>query len=154
MKKSMFNLRMKQRLLWLMLALLPVGAWAEDDSQAMLYVEKTDGKVEKFPIVGDYPQMSMTYSGGYGSITTTLFITYFEGYERVRQIDSSTIKRMYTGFEATGISVIKTDLDTDLEKVYTLGGRYVGRDSRNLESQPKGVYIVKKGVKYQKIVKP
>ena len=58
MKKSMFNLRMKKRLLWLMLALLPVGAWAEDDSQAMLYVEKTDGTVEKFPIVEDYPQMS------------------------------------------------------------------------------------------------
>ena len=154
MKKGMLNLRMKQRLLWLMLALLPVGAWAEDDSQAMLYVEKTDGTVEKFPIVGDYPRMSMSYPRVYGAITPTLDITYFEGNEQNRHINSSTIKRMYTGFETTGISVIRAHLDTEPEKVYTLGGRYVGHDSRSLESQPQGVYIVKKGVKYQKVVKP
>ena len=150
MKKSMFNLRMKKRLLWLMLALLPVGSWAKDDSQAMMYVEKTDGTVEKFSIVGDYPRMSMSYPREYGVITPTLNITYFEGYEQDRLIKSSNIKRIYTGFEATGISVIKADVDTDSEKMYTLGGRYV----RSLESQPKGVYIVKKGVKYQKVVKP
>lgn len=154
MKKSMFNFRMKQRLLWLMLALLPVGIWAQDNSQAMLYVEKRDGTVEKFPIVGDYPKMSMSYPREYGLITPKLDITYFDGYEQDRHINSSDIKRMYTGFEAAGISVIMDDLDTDSEKVYTLGGRYVGRDSRRLESQPKGVYIVKKGVKYQKVVKP
>ena len=150
MKKSMFNLRMKKRLLWLMLALLPVGTWAQDDSLAMMYVEKTDGTVEKFPIVEDYPQMSMSYPNEYGVVTPTLIITYFDDYEQNRSIKSSNIKRIYTGFEATGISLIKADVDTDSEKVYTLGGRYV----RSLESQPKGVYIVKKGVKYQKVVKP
>ena len=150
MKKSMFNLRMKKRLLWLMLAMLPVGTWAQDDSQAMMYVEKTDGTVEKFPIVEDYPQMSMSYPNEYGVATPTLIITYFDEYEQNRSIKSSNIKRIYTGFEATGISVIKADVDTDSEKVYTLGGRYV----RSLENQPKGVYIVKKGVKYQKVVKP
>lgn len=150
MKKSMFNLRMKKRLLWLMLAMLPVGTWAQDDSQAMMYVEKTDGTVEKFTIVEDYPQMSMSYPNEYGVATPTLIITYFDDYEQNRSIKSSNIKRIYTGFEATGISVIKADVDTGSEKVYTLGGRYV----RSLENQPKGVYIVKKGVKYQKVVKP
>lgn len=150
MKKNMFNLR----LLWLMLVLLPVGAWAQDDSQAMLYVEMKDGTVEKFPIVKDYPRMSMSYPREYGVVTPKVDITYFDGYEQNRPINSSDIKRMYTGFEATGISVIKADVDTNSEKVYTLGGRYVGRDSRSLETQPKGVYIVKKGVKYQKVVKP
>lgn len=150
MKKRMFNLRMKKRLLWLMLALLPVGTWAQDDSLAMMYVEKTDGTVEKFPIVKDYPQMSMSYPNEYGVVTPTLIITYFDDYEQNRSIKSSNIKRIYTGFEATGISLIKADVDSDSEKVYTLGGRYV----RSLENQPKGVYIVKKGVKYQKVVKP
>ena len=150
MKKRMFNLRMKKRLLWLMLAMLPVGTWAQDDSLAMMYVEKTDGTVEKFPIVEDYPQMSMSYPNEYGVVTPTLIITYFDDYEQNRSIKSSNIKRIYTRFEATGISVIKADVDSDSEKAYTLGGRYV----RSLESQPKGVYIVKKGVKYQKVVKP
>ena len=154
MKKSMFNSRMKQRLLWLMLALLPVGAWAEDDSQAMLYVEKTDGTVVKVPIIENYPRMRLTYN--YSEVVRKPFleITCSDNANDNFRIKTSEIKRLYTGFEATGIKELRADVDVSTEKVFTLSGRLVSNDSRTLDLQPKGVYIVKKNGKYQKVVRP
>jgi len=145
----MFNSGAKRLWLWLLLALLPVGTWAQDDSQAMLYFEKTDGSVVKVPIVKNYPRMKLDRWDG-----VALDVVYFDQYEQTFSIKTSEIKRMYTGFEATGIMEMKADVDAFPEKVYSLSGRLVGHGHDMLESQPKGVYIVKKGVKYQKVVKP
>ena len=150
----MFNLRMKKRLLWLMLALLPVGTWAQDDSQAMMYVEKTDGTVVKVPIIENYPRMNLAYN--YSDVVRKpyLEITCSDNADDKFRIRTSEIKRLYTGFEATGIKELRADVEAFTEKVYTLSGRLVSNDSRTLDLQPKGVYIVKKNGKYQKVVRP
>ena len=149
MKKNMFNVGAKWLCAWLLLALLPRGVWAQDNSQAMLYVEKTDGSVVKFPIIKDYPRLVLNPWG-----KVALDVTYFDQYEQTLSLITSEIKRMYTGFETTGITEMRSDVDAFSENVYSLSGRLVGRDRRALESQPKGVYVVKKGHQYQKIVKP
>ena len=138
---------------WLLLfLLLPVSICAKDVSQAMLYIEKTDGSVMKIPIVTGYPVLRLSYSYDNDVITAYLDITYQDG--SVRTILQSEIKRFYTGFEASGVEVMQMDEGVEPEQVYTLGGRFVGTGSHVLQGQPKGVYVVKKGAKYVKIVRP
>jgi len=120
--------------LLLMLLVLPLSVWAQEDQQAMVYIEKVDGSVVKVPITPGYPVLDHAYDRKGGTVTP--------------------IKRIYTGFETTGIVSRKAEADHFSEKVYTLSGRYVGNDSKRLEGQPKGVYIVKRGEKYIKIVRP
>ena len=145
MNKRRFRLSVGWCLL-LILLLLPVNVRAEGDAQAMLYIERTDGGIFKFPITPGYPQLKYAFNA--------LVITYLDPTETSRKIPQSDIKRIYTGFEATGIVTRTADADTFSEKVYSLSGRYVGNDSRAMDGQPKGVYLVKKGVNYKKIVKP
>lgn len=138
----------------LMLMVLPVSVWAQDDSQALVYIEKIDGTVVKVPITPGYPLMQHLYDYDQGVRVSVLTVTYFDQYERSMNIKQSEIMRLYTGFESTGIVSRKAEADHLSEKVYSLNGRYVGNDSKSLEGQPKGVYIVKKGEKYQKVVRP
>ena len=151
----------KTRLKWcvrgcllLMLMALPKGVGAAEDRQAMLYVEMKDGSVRKFQITQDYPIVNPSFVRDGDVKIPNLSIVYFEERERKTTINSSDISRIYTGFETTGIVSRKADEETLSEKVYSLDGRYVGNDSRALEGQPKGVYVVKKGTNYKKIVKP
>lgn len=135
----------------LMLMVLPVSVWSQEDQQAMVYIEKIDGTVVKVPIVSDYPRLHHLYEFRGNLTFPILLIESNEGEIKIRQ---SEIRRLYAGFEATGIVSKKVETDLFSEKVYTLSGRYVGNDSKRLEGQPKGVYIVKKGEKYIKIVRP
>ena len=137
--------------LLLLMTLMPVKAWAEDNSQAMLYIEKTNGEVVKVPITKGYPQLK--HEVGYDMIPV-LNVVYKDKDIRSMKIHQSDIKRLYTAFEATGIVTREMDTDNSSEKVYSLSGRIVGSDSRNLNGQPKGVYIIKKGTNHKKIVKP
>ena len=151
MAKSTFHFCVRWCLL-LMLAVLPVSVWAQDDSQALVYIEKTDGSVVKVPITEGYPLMEHLYDRQGSVVIPILVVT--SGYGEGFSIRQSEIKRIYTGFESTGIVSRKAETDPFSEKVYSLGGRYVGNDSKRLDGQPKGVYIVKKGEKYIKIVRP
>ena len=137
--------------LLLMLMVLPLSVWAQDNSQAFVYIEKTDGTVVKVPITPGYPLMQHLYDN---KLVPVLTVTYYDQRERSVNIKQSEIKRLYTGFESTGIVSRNAEADHLSEKVYSLSGRYVGNDSKRLEGQPKGVYIVKKGEKYIKIVRP
>ena len=150
MGKTKFYLGVRWCLL-LMLVMLPVSVWAQDDSQAFVYIEKTDGTVVKVPITPGYPLMQHLYDN---KLVPVLTVTYYDQSEKTVNIKQSEIKRLYTGFESTGIVSRKAEADHLSEKVYSLSGRYVGNDSKRLEGQPKGVYIVKKGEKYIKIVRP
>ena len=152
MKKKTLKSDAKRLWLWLLLAFLPVGAWAQDDMQALLYIEKTDGTVVKVPITPGYPLLQHMFVWEGEDRIPALSVTCSEAESfTIRQ---SEVKRIYTGFEATGIVVRKAETDHLIEKVYSLDGRFVGNDSKHLEGQPKGVYIVKKGEKYIKIVRP
>lgn len=150
MGKTKFYLGVRWCLL-LMLMVLPVSVWAQDDSQAFVYIEKTDGTVVKVPITPGYPLMQHLYDN---KLVPVLTVTYYDQSEKTVNIKQSEIKRLYTGFESTGIVSRKAEADHLSEKVYSLNGRYVGNDSKRLEGQPKGVYIVKKGEKYIKVVRP
>lgn len=150
MGKTKFYLGVRWCLL-LMLVMLPVSVWAQDDSQAFVYIEKTDGTVVKVPITPGYPLMQHLYDN---KLVPVLTVTYYDQSEKTVNIKQSEIKRLYTGFESTGIVSRKAEADHLSEKVYSLNGRYVGNDSKRLEGQPKGVYIVKKGEKYIKVVRP
>ena len=150
MGKTKFYLGVRWCLL-LMLMVLPVSVWAQDDSQAFVYIEKTDGTVVKVPITPGYPLMQHLYDN---KLVPVLTVTYYDQSEKTVNIKQSEIKRLYTGFESTGIVSRKAEADHLSEKVYSLSGRYVGNDSKRLEGQPKGVYIVKKGEKYIKVVRP
>lgn len=150
MGKTKFYLGVRWCLL-LMLVVLPVSVWAQDDSQAFVYIEKTDGTVVKVPITPGYPLMQHLYDN---KLVPVLTVTYYDQSEKTVNIKQSEIKRLYTGFESTGIVSRKAEADHLSEKVYSLSGRYVGNDSKRLEGQPKGVYIVKKGEKYIKVVRP
>lgn len=138
--------------LLLMLLVLPLSVWAQEDQQAMVYIEKVDGSVVKVPITPGYPVLDHAYDRKGGTVTPILVV----GGDKVElyRFKQSEIKRIYTGFETTGIVSRKAEADHFSEKVYTLSGRYVGNDSKRLEGQPKGVYIVKRGEKYIKIVRP
>ena len=133
----------------LMLIVLPVSIWAQDASQAQVYIEKTDGSVVNIPITQGYPLMQHLYDS---HMVPILVVTYNNG-QRLK-IKQSEIKRFYTGFESTGIVSREAETDQFSEKVYSLSGRYVGNGRNSLVGQPKGVYIVKKGEKYQKVVRP
>ena len=148
------NLYRSVRRWLLLLLLLPVSICAKEVSQAMLYIEKTDGSVVKIPIVAGYPILRHSLSYDNDVIVPYLDITYKEGSERNMYILQSEIKRLYTGFEASGVEVMQMDEGVQPEQVYTLGGRYIGTGSQVLQGQPKGVYVVKKGNKYVKIVRP
>lgn len=148
MGKTKFYLGVRWCLL-LMLVVLPVSVWAQDDSQALVYIEKTDGTVVKVPITPGYPLMQHLYDS---HMVPILVVTYNNG-QRLK-INQSEIKRFYTGFESTGIVSREAETDQFSEKVYSLSGRYVGNGRNSLVGQPKGVYIVKKGEKYQKVVRP
>ena len=150
MGKTKFYLGVRWCLL-LMLVMLPVSVWAQDDSQAFVYIEKTDGTVVKVPITPGYPLMQHLYDN---KLVPVLTVTYYDQSEKTVNIKQSEIKRLYTGFESTGIVSRKAEADHLSEKVYSLSGRYVGNDSKRLDGQPKGVYIVKKGEKYIKVVRP
>lgn len=150
MGKTKFYLGVRWCLL-LMLMVLPVSVWAQDDSQAFVYIEKTDGTVVKVPITPGYPLMQHLYDN---KLVPVLTVTYYDQSEKTVNIKQSEIKRLYTGFESTGIVSRRAEADHLSEKVYSLSGRYVGNDSKRLEGQPKGVYIVKKGEKYIKVVRP
>lgn len=150
MGKTKFYLGVRWCLL-LMLMVLPVSVWAQDDSQAFVYIEKTDGTVVKVPITPGYPLMQHLYDN---KLVPVLTVTYYDQSEKTVNIKQSEIKRLYTGFESTGIVSRKAEADHLSEKVYSLSGRYVGNDSKRLDGQPKGVYIVKKGEKYIKVVRP
>ena len=150
MGKTKFYLGVRWCLL-LMLMVLPVSVWAQDDSQAFVYIEKTDGTVVKVPITPGYPLMQHLYDN---KLVPVLTVTYYDQSEKTVNIKQSEIKRLYTGFESTGIVSRRAEADHLSEKVYSLSGRYVGNDSKRLEGQPKGVYIIKKGTNHIKIVKP
>ena len=152
MKKNFFYSRAKRLWLWLLLMMLPVGAWAQDDLQALVYIEKTNGSIVKVPITPGYPVLHHLYNLEGDTLIPVLVVETEKG--EVHRIRQSEIKRLYSGFEATGIVSKNVDADHLSEKVYSLSGRYVGNDRNSLEGQPKGVYIVKKGGKYQKVVKP
>lgn len=152
MKQNFFNSSTKRLCLWLLLALLPVGAWAQDDLQALVYIEKTDGSIVKVPITPGYPILHHLYDLEGDVIIPVLVVETDKG--EIHRIRQSEVKRLYSGFESTGIVSRKAEADHLSEKVYSLSGRYVGNDRNSLEGQPKGVYIVKKGDKYQKVVKP
>lgn len=153
MKRNLLNSK-TLRLLLLLLWLLPAGVWAQDKSQAMLYVEKTNGEVVPVPITEGYPQLSLGWDYSGPEVKPGLQITRSKRSGDYITIRSSEIRRLYTGFEATGIREIRSGIDTLSEGVYTLNGTYVGSDSRALDNQPKGVYIIKKNGKYQKVVRP
>ena len=138
--------------LLLMLMVLPVSVWAQDDLQALVYIEKTDGTVVKVPITQGYPLLQHLYDRQGDVVVPILVVTPGNG--NGFSIRQSEIKRLYTGFESTGIVSRKAEADHFSEKVYSLDGRYVGNDRKRLDGQPKGVYIVKKGEKYIKIVRP
>ena len=148
----MFNSGAKRLWVWLLLAFLPIGVWAQDEMQALLYIEKTDGTVVKVPITPGYPLLQNLPVWEGEEMIPSLFVTSNEAEHFT--IRNSEVKRIYTGFETTGIVFRKAETDHLIEKVYSLDGRYVGNDSKRLEGQPKGVYIVKKGEKYIKIVRP
>ena len=153
MKRNLLNSK-TLRLLLLLLCLLPAGAWAQDNLQAMLYVEKTNGEVVPVPITEGYPRINLGWDSSGPETKRGLQITRSEKEGDYIIIRASEVSRLYTGFEATGIREIRSGIDTLSEGVYTLNGTYVGSDSRALESQPKGVYIIKKNDKYQKVVRP
>ena len=120
--------------------------------QALLYIEKTDGTVVKVPITPGYPLLQHMFVWEGEDRIPALSVTCSEAESfTIRQ---SEVKRIYTGFETTGIVLRKAETDHLIEKVYSLDGRFVGNDSKSLKGQPKGVYIVKKGEKYIIIVRP
>lgn len=153
MSKSKIVIRISCCLL-LMLLLPPERIYAQNNSQAVLNIEKTDGSVVKIPITQGYPLLKHSYRNNKNKMIPALEVVYGKGSSDSYSIDQSEIKRFYTTFEATGIVEKKTDAESLTEKVYTLDGKAVGNGSRTLEGQPQGLYIVKKGANYKKIVKP
>lgn len=62
--KHDYTLFRKSRWLWLLtlLMLVPIGSWAQNDTDYELVIEMRDGTKRFAQIVGEYPQLSKTAS--------------------------------------------------------------------------------------------
>ena len=87
----------------LLLLLLPASVCAKDVSQAMLYIEKTDGSVVQIPITTGYPVLRHTFSYEGDKMVPSLDVTYKLQEVQFMIIPHAQIRPFYTGFETSDI---------------------------------------------------
>jgi hypothetical protein len=123
-------------------------SYAKGDRQGTLYIEKRDGETINLPITNGYPRLINEQEG------EQLFIEKDETGDFITVV-SADILRIYATLETAGIASRTAD-DDDLlpATVYAIDGKRVATDGKNLERLPQGVYIIKKGKKTTKFVRP
>ena len=121
---------------------------AQGDQQGTLFIEKRDGEIVKLPIIPGYPQLINKQEGYQLCIQKNATGDYII-------VISADILRIYATLEVSGVSSLTTD-DDNLQPatVYAIDGTKIGTDGQNLEQLPQGVYIIKKGKKSTKFVRP
>lgn len=139
-------------LLWVWLP-MAVGAQTK---KPFLFIEKTDGSVVKLPIGETYP-IIYTNSRDDESTGRTIgiffIITGENQYLDNTEIPCAEVKRFYTEFETTeGIAGVEMKTE-EAASVYSANGQKMGNEEQ-LSKMPKGVYLMKKGKKTTKHVKP
>ena len=126
----------------LLSAALPASPRAEKVNTPFLCIEKTDGKVMKVEIAGDYPRLAYAASD--------VLLLRQNGDTLIPRED---IVRIYTTFEivdAVNAAHTSAGKDTQL-KVYNINGQSVsaGNDVKKL---PRGVYVINNGGRTYKYV--
>lgn len=136
-------------LLWVWLP-MAVGAQTK---KPFLLIEKTDGSIVRVPIGETYP---VIYAGSSGEELTETILHIITGENRYSDyidIPSAEVKRFYTEFEASE-DIAGVEMNTEEAKtIYSANGVKVGNEEQ-LSKMPKGVYLMKKGKKTTKHVKP
>lgn len=139
-------------LLWVWLP-MAVGAQTK---KPVLCIEKTDGSVVKMPIGETYP---IIYTNSRDDESTGRTINFFfiitgeNQYLDNTEIPCAEVKRFYTEFEISeGIAGVEMKTE-EAASVYSANGQKMGNEEQ-LSKMPKGVYLMKKGKKTTKHVKP
>ncbi len=139
-------------LLWVWLP-MAVGAKTK---KPVLCIEKTDGSVVKMPIGETYP---IIYTNSRDDESTGRTINFFfiitgeNQYLDNTEIPCAEVKRFYTEFETTE-DIAGVEMKTEeAASVYSANGLKMGNEEQ-LSKMPKGVYLMKKGKKTSKHVKP
>ena len=139
-------------LLWVM---LPMAVGAQTKTP-FLFIEKTDGSVVKVSFGETYP---VIYTNTWedestGKTICLLHITTGEDrYSDYIEIPCTEVKRFYTEFEISE-DIAGVEMKTEeAATIYSASGIVVG-DEEQLSKMPKGVYLMKKGKKTIKHIKP
>ena len=145
MEQNYYSLT-RNRWLWLLflLVLVPLGSWAQNETNYELVFVKADNTEITTPITDEYPQIEVDYYE-YDDITERFYrITTGPNYEDVIRIPISELKRITTReVDNTGIQSISAT--SEITGVYTLEGMLISKDMTSTESLSKGVYVIKKG---------
>ena len=139
----------------LLCVLLPMAVGAQTKIP-YLFIEKTDGSVVKVSFGETYPVIySSTRDDESTGRTIGIFsiITGEDRYSDYIEIPCSEVKRFYTEFEISeGIAGVETKTE-ESATIYSSNGMVVGAEEQ-LSKMPKGVYLMKKGKKTIKHIKP
>lgn len=119
-----------------------VCAFADDGEYLMLGLAGTAGGVEQ---VATRRISSIVFANGGLQLTKDGVV--------VKSYDRSAVRKLYFSSSATAIGHPEAMDANGQSRVYTLEGRLVGK-AVDVEALPKGVYIIKKGGKARKIVRP
>ena len=139
----------------LLCVLLPMAVGAQTKIP-YLFIEKTDGSVVKVSFGETYPVIySSTRDDESTGRTIGIFsiITGEDRYSDYIEIPCSEVKRFYTEFETTE-DIAGVEMKTEESAtIYSSNGMVVGAEEQ-LSKMPKGVYLMKKGKKTIKHIKP
>lgn len=150
--KHNYSLFRRNRWLWLLalLMLMPIGSWAQNETNYELVFVKADNTEIATPITDEYPVISSDVRWVWvvdhvETIANWVINTSQPEPDNQIIIPIGGFKKMYAREVGnTGISSLGQIDGLTSTGIYTLEGVMVSKDETSLQELPKGIYLIKK----------